>query len=216
MNNVFNELQEYMVFGTGGESSLQPQDFKWNVNQTKILIDYYGKLRKKVGSFEIRNVGMMWQRIAEELVKLNIAVTAKNCHNRWKVIERNYKKFVDDQNKTVGFTQIGRGRKFFEYEAEMAEIFGKKTNVHPEILLNSDTIDMSLENGTEELEEVISQTPAKVLPKLSTEVGKVSKTKRTSIKGNHLEKIRLDRKIYYNERLEIEKQKLEEIKKKTN
>lgn len=31
---------------------------------------------------------------------MKIMVTANNCINRWKVLERSYKKFIDDQNKT--------------------------------------------------------------------------------------------------------------------
>lgn len=44
---------------------------------------------------------------------------------------------------------VGRGRKYFEYEAEMSEIFGKKKNINPEILLSTDTKDTTLEDVEE-------------------------------------------------------------------
>ncbi|CAH1183030.1 unnamed protein product [Ceutorhynchus assimilis] len=103
-----------------GTAATRKLDHKWTQNETKILIDLYGKLKNKVGTFQIKNIKMLWEKIANELAKLHIIVTPNNCLNRWKVLERNFKKFVDNQNKT------GRGRKYFEYEAEMSEIFGKK------------------------------------------------------------------------------------------
>lgn len=60
--------------------------------------------------------------IATELSNIfKITISAAKCENRWKVLERNYKKVVDNNNKT------GRGRKTFNYETKFDEIFGKKT-----------------------------------------------------------------------------------------
>lgn len=39
---------------------------------------------------------------------------------KWGVIEKSYKKYIDDPNKT------GKGRKHFEQAKEMDEFFGKK------------------------------------------------------------------------------------------
>lgn len=75
-------------------------EYKWINNETKCLIDLYSKYRKKVGTREIRNIKMMWQKIAEELHLQNIFVTPNNCINRWRVLEKNYKKFIDNQTKT--------------------------------------------------------------------------------------------------------------------
>ncbi|GLV33239.1 hypothetical protein CBL_08407 [Carabus blaptoides fortunei] len=100
-----------------------------------MLIEYYAKYKRKVGILEMRYNTALWKRIAEEFLKINIKVSGNNCQNRWKVLERNYKKFVDNQYKT------GRGCKHFEYEKEMREIVGKKKNVHPEILLSTETED---------------------------------------------------------------------------
>lgn len=75
-------------------------DYKWTIMDTKTLIDLYSKYHKKVGTFQIRNQKQLWEIIAKELKQLGLRVTPNNCLNRWRVVERNYKKFVDDQNKT--------------------------------------------------------------------------------------------------------------------
>ncbi|XP_072395527.1 uncharacterized protein [Diabrotica undecimpunctata] len=107
MDNKLAELQGYVVINTTSTTTPVSSvvlglgtEFKWSVNQTKQIIDFYSKYRKLVGTFQIKNVKMLWQRIAEELCKINILVTSNNCHNRWKVLERNYKNFVDDQKET--------------------------------------------------------------------------------------------------------------------
>lgn len=81
-------------------TALTKLEHKWTQNETKILIDLYGKYKNKVGTFQIKNIKMLWEKIANELAKLNINVTPNNCLNRWKVLERNFKKFVDNQTKT--------------------------------------------------------------------------------------------------------------------
>ncbi|KAI4456750.1 hypothetical protein MML48_8g00017049 [Holotrichia oblita] len=57
----------------------------------------------------------------------------QDCENRWRVLDRNYKKYIDNKNNT------GSGRRYFEFAEEMGELFGKKTNIFPELLLSSDT-----------------------------------------------------------------------------
>ncbi|XP_074026338.1 uncharacterized protein [Leptinotarsa decemlineata] len=235
MNTVLGELQVYVLvpsmtninIPTSNAAETTPihnstAEYKWSVNNTKLLIDSYAKCRKRVGTFDIKNVKMMWQRIADELHNLNINVTASNCHNRWKVLERNYKKFVDNQNKT------GRGRKYFEYQVEMEEIFGKKKNINPEVLLSSETVDYSLEenekiNTEEETKEnnshkrkiknsiELCETPPKVpLPQPTTT--SVTNTKhRKNRRLTNIENLRLDRKMYYEQKLEIEREKLKLI-----
>ena len=47
----------------------------------------------------------MWQKIANELQDVvGVIVTPNHCENRWKVLDRNYKKYVDNQSST------GRGK----------------------------------------------------------------------------------------------------------
>lgn len=75
----------------------------------------------------MRNLKAMWGVIAMELSTLDPTITAKHCENRFRVLERNFKKFVDGQNKT------GRGRKHFEFEQEMQELMGDKSNYNPKL-----------------------------------------------------------------------------------
>lgn len=130
-------------------------EYKWNQVNTKILIEYYAKYKSKVGTLDMKNNAASWKKITEDFLKINIKVSGNICQNRWKVLERNYKKFVYNQNKTGElyfcslkltfmsyiFNIVGRGRKHFEYENEVREIIGKIKNIHPEILLSTETED---------------------------------------------------------------------------
>lgn len=77
----------------------------------------------KVGTRVIKNLKRLWEVISEELSKiLGASVTASQCENKWRVLERAYKKHIDDQNKT------GHGRRYFEFREEMDDIFKGKKN----------------------------------------------------------------------------------------
>lgn len=62
-----------------------------------------------------------------------MTISASKCENRWKSLERNYKKVVDNNNKS------GRGRKVFEYEEEFDIIYEKKKNITPTVFLSSNS-----------------------------------------------------------------------------
>jgi hypothetical protein len=107
----------------------QPQYTSWNPQSTRVLIDLYEKHKSKVGTLQLRNI------IAKEInITCKSNVTASHCENRWRVLERGYKKYVDNKTKT------GRGRKYFECAEEMDSIFKKKRNITPAILLSTETI----------------------------------------------------------------------------
>ncbi|XP_071054426.1 uncharacterized protein [Onthophagus taurus] len=108
------------------------KDFFFNVNNTRELIKLYGLYRSKVGtSSNLKNINQMWVVIANELSTNGVTITDVKCQNRWKVLERNYKKLVDNDRKT------GRGRKIFEFENEMHEVLGRKRSIHPKVLLSA-------------------------------------------------------------------------------
>lgn len=74
-----------------------------------------------MGTFEIRNLTKLWELIAtQNSSTFNSNFTPSQVENRWRVLKENYKKVIDNNNKT------GRGRKSFKYEKEMNEIYGKK------------------------------------------------------------------------------------------
>ncbi|XP_023311450.1 uncharacterized protein LOC108914340 isoform X2 [Anoplophora glabripennis] len=88
-----------------------------------------------------------WEIIANLMnEELPINVTDAQCENRWRVLKRNYKKYVCDNNK-----KTGRDRKTFEYAEEFDEIFGRKRNIHPELLLTEDSaIEIQTSNAVSE------------------------------------------------------------------
>ena len=66
---------------TSTKSQTSITDDKWGRNETKILMDLYAKYKKRTGTFEVKTIKILWQKIAEELFKLNIHVTANNYVN---------------------------------------------------------------------------------------------------------------------------------------
>lgn len=76
------------------------QDFKWNTKETKMLIDLYGTFKDSIGTHEFKSIKAIWEKIAKILNENQIPVTPSNCQNRWRVLERNYKKFIN--NKKTG------------------------------------------------------------------------------------------------------------------
>lgn len=187
----------------------------WNHNHTKILIDLYGKYKKQLGTLRIKTMKKLWEIIANEInERFNLNVSPSNCENRWRVLDRNYKKFVENKNLT------GRGRRCFEYAEEMAEIFGKKRNIHPEILLSSDAVIMPKISSAEPVETAVIATEIQepsTSKHDSTETHKniLKKNKsRLLNKNNILESMRKDRLEYQKQRVKMEKEKLEIEKEK--
>ncbi|KAF5279127.1 hypothetical protein FQA39_LY05805 [Lamprigera yunnana] len=107
-------------------SQTESTAFFWSANAMKSLIDLFNKYRSKVGCMKMKNFKAMWDVIGKELSNLlNTEISPKNCENRWKVLDRNYKKWIDNKNST------GRGRKLFEFSKEMDDIYGKKRSINP-------------------------------------------------------------------------------------
>lgn len=191
----------------------------WSHNYTLSLIDLYKLLRKKVGSFEIRSMKRFWEVLASKINKLHgTNFLPANCENRWRVIERNYKKYVDDSQKT------GRGRKVFEYANEMDEIFREKRNINPELLLSSDTTDHLprerqehnySSNGNNTIEQVSSGQNSELQTEVELTNPSTSKNtfpiRKKSVvqKSSHLEMMRKDKKEYYAQLLKIHRERVE-------
>ena len=182
-------------------------EFKWTVNHTKMLIDLYRKYHKMVGSFQVRNKKQMWQIISAELGReLDITITPSNCENRWKVLDRNYKKYIDHQNST------GRGRKIFEFSEEMAVLYGNKTSVRPELLLATDT--QHTPGNTADDSQLTDPEQPKVPNGVEENETNIQGKKGNKRKITTLENIRNDRRAYQEKRLKIEMEKLEVMKKR--
>lgn len=173
--------------------------FFWTSNNTKILIDYYKEYKSKIGTMAIKNYKVMWEKIAHEMSnKLGNKILAKNCENRWKVLERNYKKYVENKNST------GRGRKIFEFSQEMDDIYEKKKNIHPILVLSTEMEhEPEKENVDNNIEviQVSSPMPSSQTPSLSK--GENLRKTRTKTRKTILERIREDRLNYQRKRLEL-------------
>lgn len=180
----------------------------WTTNGTKLLIDLYKKYKKDVGKLKMKNFKTMWAQIAVEIsALLGINVTPKNCENRWKVLDRNYKRWVDNQKST------GRGRKVFEFADEMNDVYGKKKNINPTLLLESETINIPSEKQMErENEELCNMNDASLGTPLGSSTLKIKESKKEDEvirrrnlrqRKNVLEQMREERLKYQKEKLQL-------------
>ncbi|KAG5872304.1 hypothetical protein JTB14_034428 [Gonioctena quinquepunctata] len=105
---------------------MQMQNF-FNREKILILLDLYKLSKPKVGRGEVKTVKKMWEKTAFDLSnRCRIAIHPSECKNKWKVVDNN--------------DRTGRGRKDFPYEIEFNDIFGKKLNITPKILLHSSEV----------------------------------------------------------------------------
>ncbi|XP_072386336.1 uncharacterized protein [Diabrotica undecimpunctata] len=231
MENNNNEeiLEQYLIFNN--EEPNDESKLIWSKENTKILLDSYKLIRKKVGTMQVRNFKKMWEVICYDIkAKYRINVTPANCENRWRVLLRNYKKFVDDSKRT------GMGRKSFDYAEEMHEILGEKKNICPQLLLSTQTI----QHLTDEIESDISvpstslsNTAVNFYPtELSSPIIKASTSsvpdtnpeqdvhkrklvpRRRIIKtktSEALENMRHDKKIFQDKRIKLETDKTQKL-----
>lgn len=97
--DIHQELSEFVSCRT---STALAEDRFFNVKcHTDALINLYKKYKPKVGTFEIKSMKKLWEWVARDLSNLfRITISATKCENRWKVLERTYKKVVENNNKT--------------------------------------------------------------------------------------------------------------------
>lgn len=181
----------------------------WSMENTKLLLDVYKSHKGDVGTMKVKNFKKMWEIIAEELKSsYGLNVSPGNCENRWRVLERNFKKYVDNNKST------GRRRKDFEYAEEMFNILGKKRNIYPELLLTTKLkSNESNQKSVEVIEDNFQTNDAPSTSKVTLVTSK-SIIGKKKFKSNMLEKIRKERKEYFEKRLQIEKEKLQVEKQK--
>ncbi|KAK9737697.1 Myb/SANT-like DNA-binding domain [Popillia japonica] len=191
---------------TGKDVQIKEDYVVRDQRSTLSLIEAYKDNRNDVGTFKIRNMKRLWEVIAEQLNKsLHTNITPNNAENRWRVLERNYKKCIDNNKQT------GRGRKQFEYTKQLEEIFQGKKNVEPEILLSAST---GAEPPVEELnidKPTCSYSEPKKLP--------IPISKRKRIRSTTYDEARKEnqkykkdslefKKLYFEEKIELQKRKL--------
>ncbi|KAJ8960689.1 hypothetical protein NQ314_006035 [Rhamnusium bicolor] len=133
-------LLEYVILPVGSSNEDSHDSYRWTHGYTLVFLDLYETYRKQVGTLRVKSFKKMFEEISKEIkIKTEKNITPTNCENRWKVLERAYKKYILNINTT------GSARKEFEYADVMHNILGKKKNIHPEILLSSETVDVIVE-----------------------------------------------------------------------
>lgn len=193
--------------------------FIWNTQKTLLFLELYKKYKKQVGTIKIKNIKRMFQIIAEEMeLQRGLKVLPSHCENRWKVLDRAYKKFIDNNNRT------GCGRAYFEYAEAMEDIVGHKRNVKPVILLSSETLDPIREKETptsvtkmkencnpdnENIQNVPTTASVMDTVDVCRQKGKTRTYRIRQQKFEILKEIRNDRREYYKKRLLQEDKKIE-------
>lgn len=159
----------------------------------------------------------MFEEISKEMKnETGKNITPSNCENRWRVLERSYKKYILNINKT------GSARRDFEYAEVMQKILGQKKNINPEIVLSSETVDLLVETAqtSEHTEPLLPD--ATTIPTASKQkhppLKMTSKNlyKNKALKCQLLKDIRSDRQQYYDKRIAQEDTKIAEKIRKNN
>lgn len=203
--NVELEGGEEIIVIETESTQTQHESFQWNRENTLLLIDIYKTLKNKVGTLQIRNLKALYKIIADKIAeRINRPLLPRHVENRWKVLERNYRKYIDNKNAT------GRGRIKFEFAEYMDAIYEKKKNLNPVLLLSTESVDNRLltnikENvlPTETLDGSDPEllTASTTLP--STTNFETNRRRKMSKRKTVLERIREDRLHYQNKRLKI-------------
>lgn len=195
----------------------------WSRNVTLRLIDEYKKNHKNVGS-KIRSFKILYEIIATILnTEFGLKLSGPQVNNKFQTLVRSYKS-VDNNKKT------GRGRKSFEFEEQMEEIFQKSKRINPDILLTETEVIKS--NETPPLQKTIDgdidtriyeqgfeniDPPGPVEDHVRTPITKtVRNLKRKGTRTDVLEMIRNDKQKFYENYLNIQNSKLVERKRKND
>lgn len=84
--------------------------FSWNDANMKLFLSLYKEMKGLVGSRKLKNFKEMWKHISNEMKNSGYDVTAIQVENKWKTLERQYKKVICNNNQT------GRGRITCSYQ----------------------------------------------------------------------------------------------------
>ncbi|CAH1110524.1 unnamed protein product [Psylliodes chrysocephalus] len=219
MDNGTSQLSQFLSFTLSNVEEIEEKFF--NHNRSLDLINLYKKYKSKIGTYEVKNMKKLWDLVARDISNMHkVTIASSKCENRFKVLDRNYKKFVDKNAKT------GRGRTNFEFEKEFEEIYGGKSNVHPQVLLSSET-EVVLHLDEENTHEVENdpQAPSETLADGSRNAENrpilTAKRRRTKVvtstykkRNEILTDMKNDLKTYYSEKIHIDREKLELDKEK--
>lgn len=221
------ELSEMIVIRdppqTPCNSSFTTEYTHWSRNVTLRLIDEYGKNYKDVGS-RIRSYKILYEIIADILnTEIQLKLNESQVNNKFQTLVRSYKAVVDNNKKT------GRGRKHFEFEEQMDNIFQKSKRINPEILLTETEVIRSTPtacNDTPALQRSVHEMNKDEFEiKASGPIDDERKTavkmatrnlKRKGTRTDVLEDIRKDKQKFYENYIHIQNSKLAEQRRRND
>lgn len=169
-----------------------------------------------MGTQEFRSKKKFWEVLADVVNKEhNTNFLPTHCENRWRVLHRNYKKYID-------VSKTDRKKRFFEYAKEMNEILGEKINIVPELCLTSTKIteENSEDNDDDDDDdinddysknmdtELMEQTRLSRIVKRNAQLMKRKKPSVHPMQKSTLELMRRDKKEYYSQLLKAQNEKL--------
>ncbi|KAL1471652.1 hypothetical protein MTO96_039811 [Rhipicephalus appendiculatus] len=153
----------------------------WPRNQTLFLISKYKELNNvgiKKGGFRTKK--LMWRKLAEILnAEFSRHFTALQVENKWKSLERRYKKTKAKNNSS------GHSRVSCDYESELAEVLEKQHHVTPTVLVTQGKV-MVAENSLEQ------DTGTRCEPEEAAQLGRNKKRRRRETSAVSLLKIIAD------------------------
>ncbi|XP_015118372.1 uncharacterized protein LOC107042020 isoform X2 [Diachasma alloeum] len=123
----------------------------WTPEATHCLITLYKKYINEVGRPPMRSMKDMFEKISGELRVLGHDYSTQKAENKWRVLERKYKRHEAMMEKTGGRipTKLRRSM-YFEHKQELDDIFGPiaTTAKIPAIGTNAETME-SIEKVTQ-------------------------------------------------------------------
>ncbi|KAF6215837.1 hypothetical protein GE061_000172 [Apolygus lucorum] len=127
--------EEEVNEGTTNDHDARVQEqCTWTRPMVLTLINEHKENFSRVGK-SLKSLKVMFTLIASKLNKtFKTNLSGDQVNNKWKSLERSYKKKKDNDRST------GRGAKYFEYEAELDEVFCKSKKIYPDLLLSENEV----------------------------------------------------------------------------
>ncbi|XP_044731233.1 uncharacterized protein LOC123294190 [Chrysoperla carnea] len=179
----------------------------WDYGSTLILIQLYKRYYDKLGSYNVKSLKKMWEIISQCFIKeYNLNYSPKHCENRWRVLERSFRKY-NDVNR-----QSGRKRRHFEYAAEMESLLKNKKYAASSSLMGT-SMESQLRDDDVLLDDSNSSSSTTNLNEnlrigrnimgASTSVASKQMLFKNRLKKSSLEALRIQFKNYHSQKLDL-------------
>jgi hypothetical protein len=138
-------------------------NISWTKSNTLLVIEEYRANKYKMEKGLIRKKAV-WEKITKMLCSKGLFVHGDQVNGKWKTLMRGYKS-VKYNNK-----KYGAGKKSYEFETELDELFENDPIVKPVLTLSSTDNGKTSASGTNKSEddEIVTQKPAKKSRKASS------------------------------------------------